>query len=154
MKHHIAVGLALVGVLSAPAVVHAEPLVPQPDTACSTDLAGALTQLQDLTTLLVCDGRWRLSDDPYPNSGRWLTYGPTLTLHGEAQRNREIDSGDWTGYPQDPDGRCTAEQVALASEGPGPPQGSTGEPGQPLRLRLQPLLFTVELSGFCLWQKG
>ena len=54
---------------------------------------------------------------PYPNSDRWLTYGPTLTLHGEGQRNREIDSGDWIGSPQDPDGRCTAEQVAIATPG-------------------------------------
>jgi hypothetical protein len=31
---------------------------------------------------------------------------------------------------------------------------STGEPGQPLNLRLPPLLFTIELSGHCLWQKS
>ena len=77
-----------------------------------------------------------------------------LTLHGEGQRNREIDSGDWIGFPQEPGSRCNAEQVAIAATGGlSPPQVSTGAPGQPLRLRLQPLLFTVELNGNCLWQK-
>ncbi len=156
MMRCIAVCLAVVGLLVCAGTAQADPVVPQRDTACSADLAGALTQLPDMSTLLECaGGSWRPFADPYPNSGRWFTYGPTLTLHGEGQPNREIDSGDWTGYPQDPDGRCTAEQAAIAPAGGlTQPQRSVGEPGQALRLRLQPLLFTVELTGNCLWQKG
>ena len=99
--------------------------------------------------------QWKIFDSPYPNSDRWLTYGPTLTLHGEGQRNREINSGDWIAYPQDSGSRCTAEQLVVVSAGElGPPQVSTGEPGQPLEFRVLPLLFTIEMSGNCLWQKA
>jgi hypothetical protein len=144
-----------------PAVVAATPATPQPNTPCSENLGGALTQLPDLMTLLQCRSlpglgyQWQVFDDPYPNSDRWLTYGPTLTLHGEGQRNREINSGDWTAYPQDPDASCTAQQLAVVDAGElGAPQLSTGEPGQPLRFQVLPLLFTVEMSGYCLWQKA
>ena len=156
MKHSIVVSSAFIVLFTASAVAHAEPVVPQPDTSCSADLDGALTQLPDLTTFLKCKGgRWRVFADPYPSSTRWLSYGPELTLHGEAQPNREIDSGDWIATAQNPGSQCQAEQVAIADTGSlGPPQMATGEPGQPLMLRLQPLLFTVELTGHCLWQKG
>jgi hypothetical protein len=165
MKHRMAVGvtalvIAATASLSAPTDAHAEPVVPQPNTQCSENLAGALTQLPDLKTLLECRNepglgyRWQVFDSPYPNSDRWLTYGPELTLHGEGQRNREINSGDWIAYPQDSGSRCNAEQSVVVSAGTlSPPQVSTGEPGQPVKLRVLPLLFTIELSGHCLWQK-
>jgi hypothetical protein len=156
MNRAIIMAAACLAASVAPTIAHAEPAVPQLDSYCSAGLTGALTQLPDLTTLLQCDGqRWRAFDDPYPHSDRWLTYTPALTLHGEGQRNREIDSGDWTAYPQQPGARCTAEQVVIVDTGGiGPPQPSTGEVGQPLRLRLQPLLFTIQMRGYCLWQKG
>ncbi len=146
------------------AVASAEPAAPQADTECAPNLDGALTQLLNyttsVTTFLECRNqpgvgyRWQLFDSPYPTSDRWLSYGPKLILHGEGQRNREIDSGDWIAYPQDSASRCNAEQVAVVSTGGvTPPQVSTGEPGQPLELQLVSLLFTVELSGNCLWQK-
>ncbi|HEX2213653.1 MAG TPA: hypothetical protein VHH12_09435 [Mycobacterium sp.] len=144
-------------VAGSPVVAGAQTVAPQPGTTCAANLAGALTQLPDLTTLLRCDDRrvWRVVDDPYPHSDRWFTYGPTLTLHGEGQRNREIDSGPWTGYPQDDGSRCRASSAAIADAGGlTPPQDRVGEPGQPLRLDLPPLLFTIELSGYCLWQQG
>ncbi len=161
---HLAVGLvaavaSAVGMFSgSPAI--AEPVTPQPGAPCSESIAGALTQLPDLMTVVQCrnqrggEYRWQPFESPYPKSDRWLTYGPQLTLHGEGQRNREIDSGDWLAYPQVSDTRCRAAQLDLTGEGERtPPQVSTGEPGQPLQLRLLPLLFTVELQGFCLWQK-
>ena len=163
--NRMAVGLAAVAVsaaatLVAPPVVTAEPAAPQPGSPCSESIAGALTQLPDFMTVLQCgiqrggEYRWQTFDSPYPNSKRWLTYGPQLTLHGEGQPNREIDSGDWIAYPQTSDGQCRAAQLDLRGEGErSPPQVSTGEPGQPLKLRVLPLLFTVELTGDCLWQK-
>ena len=161
MKHAIAVGVASITVIATSPIARAEPVAPQPDTPCPDAVAGALTQLPDLTTLLQCraepgvGNRWQILDDPYPHSDRWLTYGPTLTLHGEGQRNRELDSGDWVGDPQDPGARCTAQQQAIADAGGlTPPQLANGEPGRPLTLRLQPLLFTIELAGYCLWEKG
>jgi hypothetical protein len=138
----------------------AEPAVPQPGAPCSERIAGALTQLPDFMTVLQCGNqrggeyRWQTFDSPYPNSDRWLTYGPRLTLHGEGQPNREIDSGDWIAHPQTSDGQCKAEQLDLRGAGERTqPQVSTGAPGQPLQLRVLPLLFTVELTGNCLWQK-
>ena len=141
--------------LFAPALANAEPVVPQPDTPCADKLAGAFTKLPDYTTVLECrDHQWQVFDSPYPNSDRWLSYGPALPLSGEGMRNREINSGDWIAYPQDSGGRCNAEQLAVVSAGKlSPPQVSTGEPGQPLNLRVVPLLFNIELSGNCLWQK-
>jgi hypothetical protein len=146
--------------LFTPAVAHAEPVVPQQNAECSKNFTGALTQLPDLNTLLECrnqpgaGNRWQMVDDPYPNSDRWLTYGPKLTLHGEGQRNREINSGDWTGYPLDSGSRCDATQLVVVPAGNvGEPQVSKGELGQPLRLQVMPLLFTIELNGNCLWEK-
>ena len=161
----IIVGVAAVAVSAAATLVAsplgaAEPAVPQPGAPCSASIAGALTQLPDFMTFLQCENqrggeyRWQTFDSPYPNSDRWLSYGPRLTLHGEGQPNREVDSGDWIAYPQTSDGQCKAAQLDLRGAGERTqPQVSTGEPGQPLKLRVLPLLFTVELSGNCLWQK-
>jgi hypothetical protein len=156
VRYGIAVGVAVLGVLAGSATAHADPVTPGLDTACAPNTAGAFTRLPDDVTVVECSGgRWRAVEDPYPHSDRWLTYGPTLTLHGEGQRNREIDSGDWTGYPLQPGGQCTVQQMSIAEAGgTTPPEVSTGEPDQPLRLQLRPLLFTVVLGGSCLWQQG
>lgn len=151
--------------LVAPTDALAEPVVPQAGTPCAQNLDGALTQLLNytarVTTYLQCKNQpaagyqWQVFDSPYPKSDKWLSFGPKLILHGEGQANREIDSGDWVGTPQDATSQCKAEQVAVVSVGTvGAPQVSTSEPGQPLKLTLQPLLFTVELSGNCLWEKA
>ena len=165
MKFQTAAGAAALVVtatatLIGPPVVSAEPVAPQPDTPCSESLAGALTQLPDLKTVLQCrnqqsgEYRWQSFGSPYPNSDRWLTYGPQLILHGEGQPNREIDSGDWTAYPQASGGQCRLPNTTVIRAGElSRPQVSTGEPGQPLKLRVLPLLFTIELTGYCLWQK-
>ncbi|OBK71976.1 hypothetical protein [Mycobacterium sp. 1274761.0] len=153
-----------VAVIASPAmaapVAAADPAVPQVDAPCPQAVAGALAQLPDLKTVVGCqdpgDGqlRWRTYDSPYPKSDRWFSYGPALTLHGEGQRNREIDSGRWFGYPQTPDTRCGAAQLDNAAAGNRTaPQVSTGQPGQPLDVQVVPMLFTVELTGQCLWQK-
>jgi hypothetical protein len=150
---------AFAALLTCSAAASAQPSAPQPNSPCAQDLAGALTQLPG-TVYLECrsqDGgyQWQTYGSPYPSSDRWFSYGPDLVLHGEGQRNREVASGDWTGYPQDPASRCNAQQVAVLSAGVvTAPQVSTGEPGQPLRLQFVPLLFTVELGGNCLWQKA
>ena len=161
----MALGVAVLVVTAAGSlvvapVVRAQPVTPQPDAVCSKDLSGALTQLPDRKTILQCrnqqggEYRWQGLESPYPKSDRWLTYGPRLTLHGEGQPNREIDSGDWMAYPQALGDQCKADQRAVVRAGElSPPQVVTGEPGQPLKLRLLPLLFTVDLSGYCLWQK-
>jgi hypothetical protein len=137
-------------------MAHAEPVAPQPNMACAPELSGALTRLPGEAAVLKCTGgMWRTYEDPYPQSDRWLTYGPTLTLHGEGQRNRELDSGEWTAYPLSISGQCTAQQMSVAEAGGlTGPDVSTSRPGEPMRLTLRPLLFNLELGGSCLWVKG
>jgi hypothetical protein len=156
----VAAAVATVAALTAPPVAAADPAVPQAGAPCSQTVAGALTRLPDFITVLECKNqrtgefRWQKFDSPYPNANRWLSYGPQLTLHGEGQPNREIDSGLWTGYPQASDTQCRAAQLDNAAAGERtPPKVSSGEPGQPLQVVVLPMLFTVELQGYCLWQK-
>lgn len=150
----LAAALLAAATLSAPAVAHAEPVAPQVDSACSSNIDGALTILPDAGVLQCRNGRWASFTDPYPFGDRWLSYGPELRLHGQGMRNPEVLSGDWTAYPQDPDTRCRAEQAAVVDAGEiGAPQISEGEPGQPLRFAVLPVMFSIELSGHCLWQK-
>jgi hypothetical protein len=171
MKHRsaraaAAMGVAALALLCAPACAHAEPhqpqpvTTPQPDAPCSETLGGAMARLADGKTNLVCTGQgggyqWTVFTSPYPLSDRWLTYGRELQLHGQGMRNPEIMSGRWTSDPQEPDAVCRAEQVTVL--GPGevsPSQTATGEPGTPLELSVAPTLFTIRLSGNCLWRKS
>lgn len=150
-----AAALAAGAAFAAPAAAQVEPVAPQPGSACGSELADALTRTADRLTVLRCSGgSWQPLDDPYPHSDRWVSYGDGLTLHGEAQRNRELDSGDWLATPLEPGTRCAAAQTAIADTGSlGPPKVSTGEPGSPLAVEIAPLLFTVDLSGYCRWDR-
>ncbi len=168
MTHRLATaaaacGAAVLAVCHATACAHAQPpqpVPPAPDAPCSDTFAGAMARLADGKTNLVCSDQgggyqWSQHNYPYPLSDRWLTYGPVLTLHGQGMRNPEMLSGDWTGDPQDRNSVCNAEQVTVL--GPGhvsPPETVTGEPGRTLEFNVSPTMFTIALSGNCLWQKG
>ncbi|MCV7224929.1 hypothetical protein [Mycolicibacterium komossense] len=151
-----------VTVLTAAAVAGAAPALadpaPQPDGPCSENLAGALTQLAEGPSYLECSSapgnyRWTPFTGPYPTSDRWLSYGPAVTLHGQGMRNPEIRSGRWVAYPQDAGTTCTAEQSTVVSAGQvGPPQTTTGQPGQPLDFEVLPAVFSITLTGNCLWE--
>jgi hypothetical protein len=169
MKHPIAVAVttmvaAATAMLFVPACAHAEPLadpvVPHADTACSENLADALTKLPDGKTVLECRSvsggyQWKPFPSPYPDSDRWLSYGPGLRLHGQGKRNPEIMSGQWVGSSLDSGSQCSVEQAAVVSAGEvGPSQISTGKPGQPLEFEVLPVLFDITLTGNCLWQKA
>lgn len=152
--------LAAVLVLAAPAVARAEPTVPQPGAACSPDLADAMTQLPGGTDFLVCrdqpDGTlaWSPAPVPFDPNDKWLSYGVGITLHGQGFRNPNLSSGGWTATPLDPATVCGAEQVTVVSAGVlAPPETSRGEPGQPLSVEMLPKLFTVTMTGECLWSR-
>jgi hypothetical protein len=147
--------------LSAPAFASADTVVPQPDTPCSQNFADAMTRVPNEKTPLVCSTQqnlgyqWTTVTSPYPISDRWLSYGPELTLHGQGMRNASIRSGDWTGFPQDSNTPCRVWQVAVVAAGVvGAPQTAEGAPGQPLSFQVLPNLFTIKLSGYCLWVKA
>jgi hypothetical protein len=150
---------AAAALLSPPPLAAADPVAPQPGTPCPSNLVEAMTWPPDDKTPLVCVGQptglWQPVDTPYPISDRWFSYGPAMTLHGQGRPNPTLMSGNWTATPLIPEGRCRAEQLAVIPGSPtvGPPQVSEGERGQPLSLQVVPTLFSIEMSGECLWQK-
>jgi hypothetical protein len=136
-------------------VALSDPPAPQADTPCSPNLAYVMTWPTAAKVPLVClDEHWKAVTSPPPPNDRWLSVGPAMTLHGEGQRNPSVASGDWTAAPQDADSQCRAEQQTVVSPGQlSPPQLSEGKPGQPLSLQLLPRLFSIEMSGYCLWTR-
>ncbi|BBY18130.1 hypothetical protein [Mycolicibacterium litorale] len=150
----LAVSAAVLG-LPATAVAHAAPAAPQPGAPCPPPVEGALSQVADDAVLQCSGGRWQVYAGPYPSSDRWLSHGDGLDLHGQGMRNPEMLSGPWTGIPQDPATTCRAEQTAVVTAGKvGAPQVAEGEPGQPLRFEVLPVMFSIHLDGDCLWQAG
>ena len=159
--HRIALAAAaLPTALLFGATAWADPITPQSDTPCAPGLSGVMTWPQNDALPLVCadapGGRqWQRVTTPQPPNDRWLSTGPAVTLHGEGQRNPNVESGNWTATPQDPAGRCRAEQRVVVSPGVlGTPTVSESAPGQPLSFQVPPRLFTIILSGNCLWAHG
>jgi hypothetical protein len=144
-------------VLLPSAVATADPAAPQANTPCPAEVKDALTWPAGADAPLACDGsRWQPVTDPYPISDEWVSTGPVTTLHGQGRRNPMLESGQWTATPLTPETTCAATQFAVVSGTPtlAPPQSDRGEPGQPLRLEVVPRLFTVELTGDCLWRRS
>ncbi|KAA0090407.1 hypothetical protein CIW49_31855 [Mycolicibacterium sp. P1-18] len=157
MRGILAGAAAVTLVLSPAAVATADPVAPQADTPCSSEVEGALTWPAGADAPLTCDGAsWRPVTDPYPISDEWVSSGPVMTLHGQGRRNPMLESGRWTATPLTPETACGATQFAVISGTPtlGPPQSDRGEPGRPLDLEVVPRLFTVELTGDCLWRRS
>lgn len=143
--------------LTPSAAATADPAAPQTNTPCTAEVKDALTWPTGAEGPLSCDGSsWQPVTDPYPISGEWVSSGPVMTLHGQGRRNPMLEAGQWTATPLKPETTCGATQFAVISGTPtlGPPQSDRGEPGQPLRLEVVPRLFTIELTGDCLWQRS
>lgn len=157
MLRCIAIGVTVVAFASSPlSVANADPVVPQPNAPCTAEVKDALTLPAGATAPAVCDGTsWQPVADPYPMSDEWLSTGPVMTLHGQGRRNPMLESGRWTATPLTPESTCGATQFAVVSGTPTltPPQSDRGEPGRPLTLEVVPRLFTIELTGDCLWQR-
>jgi hypothetical protein len=138
-----------------PAVAWADPQVPQPGTPCSSDLSGVMTLPADAKSPLQClADQWQTVTAPQPPNDRWLSFGPPITLHGEGLRNPDVAAGAWTAAPQDANTTCRAEQRAVVEAGVvGPPQAAENPAGQPLTFRVVPQLFSIEMSGYCLWTR-
>jgi hypothetical protein len=152
----LAVLLTAVAALVTAAPAHAEPAVPQPDTACAADLTDATTMAPGQSLPLVCQGqRWHAATAPGDPSDRWISFGPAMALHGEGLRNPNLTAGSWTATPLDPDARCAATQQAVISAGVvGTPVHTEGKPGQQLSLDVLPRLFDISMTGHCLWERS
>lgn len=156
MRRATAIAVAsLTAALWSPAVATADPVAPQPDTPCASNLSDVMTWPPGAKMPLVCRAqRWELVATPQPPNDRWLSSGPAMTLHGEGLRNPNVTSGDWTATPQDSSSQCRAKQQAVVSPGVvGAPQLSEGKPGEPLSFQVVPQLFSIEMSGYCLWTR-
>lgn len=146
--------LLLAAFLTA-APVHADPEVPQPDSACPVDLTGAATLPYGRSLPLICQQqRWQAATAPIDPVDRWVSFGPVMALHGGGLRNPNLLPGAWTATPLDPDTRCAATQQVVVSAGVlGPPVAAEGVAGQPLSLQVLPSLFDIEMTGHCLWER-
>ncbi len=155
MKRTIAGVVAAVALVWSSAIAAADPVVPQANTPCPPDAAGAATMPADANMPLVCaGGSWQAVTTPQPPNDRWLSIGPPILLNGDGRQNPDVESGDWTATPRDADTRCRAEQVVVL--GPGvlaAPEVTEGGAGQPLDVTFQPRLFKLTLSGDCLWSR-
>lgn len=142
--------------LSVPAVASADPVLPQPGTPCSTELSDVMTWLPDDSSALEClSNQWQVVTSPQPPNDRWLSFGPPMTLHGDGLRNPNVASGSWTAVPQDSSSNCRAEQRAVVGPGVvGAPQVAEGAKGQPLSFQVVPQLFSIAMSGYCLWTRS
>jgi hypothetical protein len=156
MRLWVAVAAIAAALSWTPGVASAGPEAPQPNTPCSANFAEAMTWLpNDKMPLMCASNQWQAVTVPYPISDRWLTYGPEMKLHGEGLRNTNIRSGDWVATPQDSASRCRAEQLTVVDAGVvSSPQVAEGTAGQPLSLRVLPQLFSITMSGYCLWVKA
>jgi hypothetical protein len=153
----VAVAAAALSFGAAPA--HADG-VPQAGAPCPADFANVMTQLPGGRDFLVCQagpngpGSWAPVVTPFDPSSRWLSYGPEITLHGQGFRNPNLRSGQWTADPLDSVTVCGADQVTVVSAGVlAPLVHSQSQPGQPLQFTVLPKLFTIALSGNCLWSE-
>ncbi|TGD86598.1 hypothetical protein BayCH28_17195 [Mycolicibacterium sp. CH28] len=156
----VAIAVALSALFGAPAPAKADEPVPAAGGPCPADFDNVMTQLPGGRDYLVClagpggAAVWAPVETPFPPNSRWLSYGPAITLHGQGFRNPNLRSGQWTATPLGPDTVCGAEQVAVVAAGVlAPPEVSQGQPGQPLAFGVLPKLFTVVLSGNCLWSE-
>jgi len=156
MRHWAAIGFTAVTLTACSPVAAADPVDPRLGGPCAAVTDGAMTWLPGEGAPLVCvGGQWQTVTTPYPSSDRWLSYGPTLTLHGGARQNPALEPGRWTATPLDADGRCRAEQVSVTyGRVDGPARVDEGAPGAPLSLEVIPRLLTIEMSGDCLWQRS
>lgn len=160
MKKQFGVAVVVVGaaVLFAGSA-SAEPVEPQLGDGCSSEIAGAMTLLPDGQTYAICQevidsAVWASVPTPFDPNNSWLSYGPTITLHGQGMRNPNLISGEWTATPLDPKSSCRVQQQTVVAAGElSTPQVTQGEEGAPLTVQMEPKLFYAELSGDCLWTR-
>ena len=142
-------GLAAVSAITAPTAV-ADPAI---DTSCTPDLAGVLSKRAASEVIMLCrDGMWWPQPADVPPSDRWVSFGPTLTLRGEALPNPNVVQGTWTARPLGPWTRCrSVQQSGVAASAISPPLADQGPPNSPMSFPIDPNVVTVQFSGYCLW---
>lgn len=161
MKRFRGMALAVVAgwAIFSPAAANADVAPPEVGAGCAAELADAMTLLDDQTYVTCRQAGlgyiWTPTQTPFPPNDTWLSYGPSITLHGQGMRNPNLSSGRWTATPQDPEATCKATQTTVVEAGVlAEPRVFEGEQGRPLTLDMLPQLFYAELAGNCLWVKA
>lgn len=158
----VTIGSALIALAQADPDDHQPDVAPAAGASCSAGLDGAVTALPVQTgdpsnrkNLLRCsEGSWQVDNDEYPSSDRWLVSQPELVLHGQGVRNAELFAGTWTGTPQTPETVCTAVVRDATGGTVAAPQTVTAPAGKPAKFEASNWLFTVTLTGNCLWERS
>lgn len=147
-------------------LANADPGNPEPTTSpaldgpCAESLDGAVTELPGQAddgrrNFIECrNGAWQSFTAEYPSSDRWLSNDTGLELHGQGVRNAEMFAGTWTGTPQSTDGVCTVAYSDATGGKIADPVTATAEPGQPVTFEASNWLFSITLTGDCLWQRS
>lgn len=132
---------------------------PALDASCAENLDGAVTELPGQAedgrrNFIECrSGSWQAFTAEYPSSDRWLSNDTGLELHGQGVRNAEMFAGTWTGTPQTPDTVCATKYSDATGGKIADPVTATADPGQPVSFEASDWLFSVTLTGDCLWQR-
>jgi hypothetical protein len=144
-------------VIATAAATHAPIAAADPatDTSCTPALAGVMSKKPTADVDMLCkDAMWYPQPADGPPSDRWVTFGPTLTLRGDALPNPNVLMGSWTAKPLGPWTRCRA--VQQTGVGPGaisPPLIDQSPPNSPMAFDMEYHVVTARFSGYCLWER-
>jgi hypothetical protein len=129
---------------------------PATDTSCTPALGGVMSKKPTADVVMLCkDGMWYPQPADSPPSDRWVTFGPTMTLRGEALPNPNLVAGTWTATPLGPWTRCrSVQQTGVAANAISPPQPDQGAPNMPMTFQVVNQVITTQLSGYCLWVRN
>lgn len=143
-------GLTTATAITAP-IAGADPAT---DTSCTPALEGVMSKRAASDVQMLCrDGMWWPQPDDVPPSGRWVTFGPTLTLRGDALPNPNVTQGNWLATPIGPWTRCRSMQQAGVAPGAlSPPLIDQGPPNLPMSFQVDVHVVTAQFSGYCLWE--
>jgi hypothetical protein len=147
---------ALFAMAAAVTVVPVATADPATDTSCTPNLAGLSSQQQGGSAPVRCEtDQWVPIPQPADPIDRWVSFGPALTLHGQAMANPNMLAGSWTATPIGPFARCRSVQQAVVVAGMlSPPQVDQGPPNLPMTFDIVPNAFTIHLSGYCTWVRN
>jgi hypothetical protein len=147
-----ALGLAVFAV-AATSAAPAASAAPSAGASCPAEWSDVFTS--DGAAFVEClGGSWQPVAEPFAPGDRWASFpGPGLTLSGQGRRNPQILSGQWTATPMDAGRVCSVEQAAVTDAGVAAPTVATGQPGEVSTFEVVPAVFTITLSGPCLWQR-
>jgi hypothetical protein len=126
---------------------------PATDTSCTPALEGVTTKKLEADVVMLCrDGMWYPQPADAPPSNRWVSWGPTLTLRGEALPNPNINMGRWLARPLGEWTRCRSlQQTGVAAGAVSKPIADQGSIDVPMLFDIVTNAVTVHFSGYCLW---